>query len=211
MSTGLRERKKSATRQALHDAAVRLAIEHGLERVTVEAIADAAEVSRRTFSNYFASKEEALLHGDLARMRRLLDVVRSRPASEAPWLVLTAAAVEVFQELGTRDPDWIAQVRLVRRHPALVAQQVTTYTSMEDGLTAELSARGVGTPLRARLTAAAFLAALRVAVQAFADGAGDTPLTDVMQEALAETGKGFLGDVREQAVVSGRRSAAGAA
>ncbi|MDG6104093.1 TetR family transcriptional regulator [Dactylosporangium aurantiacum] len=193
MSTGLRERKKSATRQALHEAAVRLAIEHGLERVTVEAIADAAEVSRRTFSNYFASKEEALLHGDLARMRQLLDVVRSRPASEAPWPVLTAAAVEVFQELGTRDPRWIAQVRLVRRHPALAAQQVTTYTSMEDDLTAELSARGVGAPLRARLMAAAFLTSLRVAVQAFPDRTGDTPLVDVMREALAETGEGFLG------------------
>ncbi|WP_327004935.1 TetR/AcrR family transcriptional regulator [Dactylosporangium sp. NBC_01737] len=191
MSTGLRERKKSATRQALHEAAVRLAIEHGPDRVTVEAIADAADVSRRTFSNYFASKEEALLYGDLARMRQLLDAVRSRPASEAPWPVLTAAAVEVFQELGARDPRWLAQVRLVRRHPALAAQQVTTYTSMEDGLTAELSARGVGAPMRARLMAAAFLTALRVAVQAYPDRTSGAALTAVMQEALAETGKGF--------------------
>jgi len=191
VSTGLRERKKSATRQALHEAAVRLAIEHGPDRVTVEAIADAADVSRRTFSNYFASKEEALLYGDLARMRQLLDAVRSRPASEAPWPVLTAAAVEVFQELGARDPRWLAQVRLVRRHPALAAQQVTTYTSMEDGLTAELSARGVGAPMRARLMAAAFLTALRVAVQAYPDRTSGAALTAVMQEALAETGKGF--------------------
>lgn len=192
MSTGLRERKKSATRQALHEAAVRLAIEHGPDRVTVEAIADAAEVSRRTFSNYFASKEEALLYGDLARMRLLLDAVRSRPASEAAWPVLTAAAVEMFQELGSRDPRWIAEVRLVRRHPALAAQQVTTYTSMEDDLTAELCGREVGTPLRARLMAAGFLTALRVAVQRYPDRTGDTPLIEVMREALAETGKGFL-------------------
>jgi AcrR family transcriptional regulator len=192
VSTGLRERKKSATRQALHEAAVRLAIEHGPDRVTVEAIADAAEVSRRTFSNYFASKEEALLYGDLARMRLLLDAVRSRPASDAPWPVLTAAAVEVFQDSGSRDPGWIAQVRLVRRHPALAAQQVTTYTSMEDDLTAELSTRGVAAPIRARLMAAAFLTSLRVAVQAYPDRTGGAPLTAVMQEALAETGKGFL-------------------
>jgi hypothetical protein len=124
-------------------------------------------------------------------MRQLLDAVRSRPASEAPWPVLTAAAVEVFQELGARDPRWLAQVRLVRRHPALAAQQVTTYTSMEDGLTAELCARGVGAPMRARLMAAAFLTALRVAVQAYPDRTGGAPLTAVMQEALAETGKGF--------------------
>lgn len=191
VGTGLRERKKAATRQALHEAAVRLAIEHGLDRVTVEAIADAAEVSRRTFSNYFASKEEALLYGDHARMCLLLEAVRARPADEAPWPVLTAAAVEVFQVLGTRDPKWIAQVRLVRRHPALAAQQVTTYTSMEDGLTAELSARGVTGPVRARLMAAAFMTSLRVAVQAYPDRTEGAPLIDVIREALATTGEGF--------------------
>jgi AcrR family transcriptional regulator len=57
---GLRERKKTATRQALHEAAVRLAVERGVDNVTIEAIADAASVSRRTFSNYFAGKEQAL-------------------------------------------------------------------------------------------------------------------------------------------------------
>lgn len=192
MSTGLRERKKSATRQALHEAAVRLAIEHGLDRVTVEAIADAADVSRRTFSNYFASKEEALLYGDHARMCLLIDAVRGRPADEAPWQVLTAAAAEVFQALGARDPKWVAQVRLVRRHPALAAQLVTTYTSMEDGLTEQLLARGVAAPLRARLMAAAFMAALRVAVQAYPESTEGAALVDVMREALADTGKGFL-------------------
>lgn len=192
VSAGLRERKKSATRQALHEAAVRLAIEHGLDRVTVEAIADAAEVSRRTFSNYFASKEEALLYGDQARMCLLLESVRHRPEDEPPWLVLTAAAVEVFHLLGSRDPQWVAQVRLVRRHPALAAQQVTTYTSMEDGLTAELTARGVEAPIRARLMAASFMTALRVAVQAYPDRTEGTSLVTVIEKALAETGKGFL-------------------
>jgi AcrR family transcriptional regulator len=192
VSAGLRERKKSATRQALHEAAVRLAIEHGLDKVTVEAIADAAEVSRRTFSNYFANKEEAFLYGDHARMCLLIDAVRARPADEAPWRVLTAAAVEVFQVLGSRDPGWIVQVRLVRRHPALAAQLVTTYTSMEDGLTAELTARGVTAPIRARLMAAAFLTSVRVAVQAYPDRTEGGALIDVMREALAETGEGFV-------------------
>src|SRR3712207_9338884 len=75
---GLRERKKAATRQAVHRAALRLAVEHGFDRVTVEAIAEAADISRRTFSNYFADKEDALLHGDEQRMRALVAEARRR-------------------------------------------------------------------------------------------------------------------------------------
>ncbi|GAA2641486.1 TetR family transcriptional regulator [Dactylosporangium fulvum] len=191
VSTGLRERKKSATRQALHEAAVALAVEHGPERVTVEAIADAADVSRRTFSNYFASKEEALLHGDRLRMQLLLDAVRARPATETPWIALTAAALELDRRLGARDPKWVTQVRLVRRHPTLAAQQASTYSALEDDLTAELTARGVTDPMRARLTAAAFLAAIRVAVQAWLDRPAGTPLGDVVREALDATGAAF--------------------
>ena len=75
---GLRERKKAATRQALHEAAVRLAIAHGPDRITVEAVADEAGVSRRTFSNYFANKEEALL------LRRPAADARAGRASSGP-------------------------------------------------------------------------------------------------------------------------------
>ena len=89
---GLRERKKAATRAALHEAAVRLAAEHGFDRLTVEAIADAAGVSRRTFSNYFSGKEEALFHGDAERLRRLLELLAEQPADELPWTALAYAA-----------------------------------------------------------------------------------------------------------------------
>ena len=194
MSTGLRERKKTATRQALHEAAVALTVEHGLDRVTVEAIADAAEVSRRTFSNYFASKEEALLYGDHLRMRLLLDIVRARPTTEPPWAALTGAALEMHHRLGARDPQWVMQVRLARRHPALVAQQVTTYNSLEDELTAEVARRAdwsADCPMRARLMAAGFLCSIRVAIQEWLDRPAGTSLGSVMREALDETGAAF--------------------
>jgi AcrR family transcriptional regulator len=188
---GLRERKKVATRQALHEAAVALSIRHGLDKVTVEAIADAAEVSRRTFSNYFAGKEEALLYGDRQRVRRLVDAVAERPPAEPPWAALTAAALHFERDLGARDPDWVSQFRLVRRHPALAAYQVSAYASMEDELTAQLARRCPLEPMRARLMAAAFLVAVRVAVHEWLDRPKGTELADVMRESLNDLAPAF--------------------
>src|SRR3954468_18817896 len=163
---GLRERKKAATRQALHEAAMRLSTEHGLDRITVEAIADEAGVSRRTFSNYFGSKEEALMYGDFQRIHSLIEKVRARPANETTWQAVTAAAAEFYRTLGDLDPQMIAQGRLVRSHPTLVAAQAQTFAALERGLAAEVPPRsGQADPMgiRARLTSAVFLASLRVA------------------------------------------------
>jgi AcrR family transcriptional regulator len=191
---GLRERKKAATRQALHEAAVRLAIEHGADRVTVEAIADAASVSRRTFSNYFANKEEALLYGDHVRMRLLLDLVHARPAGESPWTALSGGADQLYRQLGDLDPHWVAQTKLMRAHPTLLAQQISTFAALERELAAEVAAR-MPEPerggMRARLMAAAFLASLRVALHVWLDRPAGMSLADLVGEALNETGQRF--------------------
>ena len=63
-SEGLRERKKRERGQALRRAALELALENGYSNVTVEDICARCNVSRRTFFNYFNSKEEALLGRD---------------------------------------------------------------------------------------------------------------------------------------------------
>ncbi|WP_424465919.1 TetR family transcriptional regulator [Pseudoclavibacter helvolus] len=57
----LRERNRIDCWHAIHDAAADLTIERGLDETTIDAISERAGVSRRTFFNYFPSKEDAVL------------------------------------------------------------------------------------------------------------------------------------------------------
>ena len=84
--TGLRERKKAETRTALSQAVLRLALERGLDAVTADDIAAAANVSVRTFHNYFGTKEEALVAAWRSEFQVYVDALRDRPADE-PILV----------------------------------------------------------------------------------------------------------------------------
>ncbi|AGP60448.1 TetR/AcrR family transcriptional regulator [Streptomyces rapamycinicus] len=192
MTTGLRERKKAATRQSLHDAAVLLAAEHGVESLTVEAIADAATVSRRTFSNYFASKEQALLHHDRARTVRLVELIRARPARESLMAAVIGAAEQHSTEFAA-DPEQEERYRTLRLHPALLSELVATYAAAERDLAVAVEERlpaGPDTPLRAQILAATLLAAFRVVGQTALERR-ERDVVDLLRRALAITREGF--------------------
>ncbi|MBW8482105.1 TetR/AcrR family transcriptional regulator [Actinomadura parmotrematis] len=189
---GLRERKKEATRRALHEAAVRLATEHGLDGVTVEAIADAVGVSRRTFSNYFEGKEDAVLYGDRERMRDLLDAFAARPAREPAWTALTLAVHGAFLEAPDEDRDWAVRGFLMRRHPSLLARQLGHFAALEQRL-AELIAEREGTPPdspRPRVMAAAFLTGIRLGLNLWTEDQARTR-AEVVERTLAEMARPF--------------------
>jgi AcrR family transcriptional regulator len=83
---GLRERKKVETRTAIQNAVLLLALARELDAVTADEIAAAANVSVRTFHNYFGSKEEALVAAWVSEFTIYVDALRDRPADE-PILV----------------------------------------------------------------------------------------------------------------------------
>ncbi|BCJ39826.1 TetR family transcriptional regulator [Actinoplanes ianthinogenes] len=168
---GLRERKKMATRMALHEAAIRLAAERGADNVTIDAITEAAGVSRRTFTNYFANKEEVFYYRDAYRMKRLCESIRRQP-SDDPWTVLTTAATELLDEASAEtDMSWVTERRRLYQDPNHLAHQIAAYTAIERELAAEIAERfgGADAELRGRVFAAAFMTALRTSVQFWID------------------------------------------
>lgn len=194
MGTSLRDRKKEATRRALHRAAIRLTLEHGLDNVTVEAIADAANVSRRTFSNYFATKEDALLSGDGERMQSLLHTFESRPDTERSWPALRNSLQIMLADVGEPDREWAEQARLARTHPSVLARQLAHWAEFERTLAARIAERDslpAGSP-RARILAGAFMTTVRLASLAWTEQHPPSrPLTAVAEEHLNEMARAF--------------------
>ncbi len=168
---GLRERKKLATRRALREAAVRLTLENGLENVTVEAISAAADVSPRTFFNYFATKEDALL-----------DDVSSTPDEEVREAFVAGGPTGVFVDdlsallvasllgsgdLETRRADMAQRKLLMEREPHLLPGLLSRFHNMELGLASTIAERA-GAPAddpRSQLAAAAAMSAVRQAMK----------------------------------------------
>ncbi|MFF8612060.1 TetR family transcriptional regulator [Streptomyces sp. NPDC015350] len=166
-AAGLRERKKEATRQAVHEATLRLTVEHGFDHVTVEAVADAAGISRRTFSNYFAGKEDALLYGEERQTRDLVRAVRDRPAEESAWTALRAAVAQFAERVSPPERAWAVRTRLAMRHPSLLARQLANHAALERDLAAAVSGRPSPSerPVEPLVLAAAFLSSLRIAMR----------------------------------------------
>jgi len=132
---GLRERKRLATRRAIQHAVLTLAGERGLDSVTVEEVSRAAEVSPRTFFNYFGTKEEALI-GDIPVIPagEALDAfVTAGPESD----VLTGLGELLAVTVGDAESDLeIHHLRrnVLREHPHLLGARIAGMRGFEEGL-----------------------------------------------------------------------------
>jgi AcrR family transcriptional regulator len=188
-----RERKKQATRHALHEAAFALAEEHGLAGVTVEAIADRADVAPRTFFNYFACKEDAILDRDPERVERLCDELRARPQSED---ALTALRRVVEAEAARRALDsdrTLRRMRLIQSEPQLRATMAAISDEMERALIVAVAARSGQSPddLYPALVVTETWGALKVAHLHWSQHGATVPYQQVLAEAFDTLARGL--------------------
>jgi AcrR family transcriptional regulator len=93
-----RTRKRLATRQAISDAATRLFIERGFDRVTIDEIAEAADVGRMTVFNHFPRKEDMFFDREDEARDLLVGAVRSREQGVAPVRALQRLAHRLIEE-----------------------------------------------------------------------------------------------------------------
>jgi AcrR family transcriptional regulator len=188
--TGLRERKKLATREALRHAAVTLYRRHGPDHVTVEDICVAAEVSPRTFFNYFSTKDEAVFALDIEPAevtRRIVD----RPAREEPVEAVRAVYADLLAQL-EMSATWRERTLLVRERPELVARLGQVGRRHEQAIAEAIANRtGVDVDdLYVRTASAAMHAAVRAAVRCWQPDHGpDVPT--LLKRAFATLRRGL--------------------
>jgi AcrR family transcriptional regulator len=185
----LRDHARSAVRDEVMRCAWELFAEQGYEATTVDQVAEAAGMSRRTFFRYFAGKDELLLERILAAGDRIAEALRARPADEAAWPALRAAFDEVAvpQEAAA---DRARQLQLMLRDEhavrAAVLERRRRWLELLAPLVAERlprrrSTRGPDT--RALAVAGSALACLDAAQDAWADHPG-ARLATLLDEAM---------------------------
>jgi AcrR family transcriptional regulator len=186
---GLRERKKLATRAALSWAALNLAIERGLENLLVEDIAAMANVSPRTFNNYFSSKEEAICAISTDRVAGIVAALRARPADEPLWDALTSAMLTPYDVPADPPREFVVRSQLILRHPALQAENMRVQLSVQAALSDEVAARlGVDPEqdIYPKLVVSVATAALNTALRHWAVSPTSRPFLPTLRAALDE-------------------------
>ena len=197
--TSLRERKKLATRRGIRRVALDLIAERGFSHVTVEDIAAAADVSPRTFFNYFPSKEAVLFGADPRRAEelhaRLVQDLPGHSALDVVRVVLVDQARHVAEELAELGGDptrWVRQMKAAQSDPQLRAAQAAHMAQVESGFASALAERLGTDPSRdpyPLLLASAATGVLRATLSFWAASGGVAPLeqlTDAAYQALAD-------------------------
>ena len=164
----LRERKKQRTRQAISDAATALFAERGFDAVTIDEVAAAAEVSKKTIFNYFGSKEDLLFDEAEAAEARLLAAVRGREPGEPVLAAVRRYTLAGIERMCSGEDPWIAKMAPLLSESGALRRRYSEISdhmahSLAEVIRHEAGARA--TDVRPYVTAQALLAINRAVVE----------------------------------------------
>lgn len=189
-----RERNKESTRAALHEAALCLTEERGLSGVTLDAITERADVAPRTFSNYFACKEDAVLGYDPCAADLLSQALAARPPDEAPLDALKTVLIEHLTARFHPLEAALRRSRVIRSEPHLKARMAGQFDELTTGLIKVTASRlGVDpeVDLRPTLIVSASANASRSAMLWWGARQPGPALEEVLRQTFDQLAQGF--------------------
>lgn len=163
----LLQRKQESVREAICEQATRLFVERGFAETTVDDIARASGIGRRTFFRYFPSKEDVVLWKFDEFARCALALLAERPAREPSLTALESALVEASAFYNQQPEHTLAILELTEQTPSLHAQQLLQQQRWKLWFADALRARSRVAPrsIAPDLTAAVAIEAMHSAVR----------------------------------------------
>ena len=186
-SPSLRERNKVRRREQITEAALRLFAERGFEGVTIDEIADAADVSRRTFFRYFARKEDVILAWKQQMADELRAALAERPEQEQPLDVVHRALATVVAGYAERPELTLGLMRLFESGPKLHAgaDYEDWDVVLADGIARRMGL-DAGRDPAPRLIAGVGFAVLTATIETWAANGGSEDLVALLDSGFAE-------------------------
>jgi AcrR family transcriptional regulator len=185
-SEGLRERKKRATRRHIAEVGFQLFLENGYDATTLDTIAQAAGISRRTFFAYFKSKEDIILALQAAAWDGMLAELLTISGDAAP---LDAVYKTMAHHISPYDSDTVrAMDRVMRASETLMARKQVVYAQQEESLYKTLCQVWPQPQRRSGLRIIAMLSmgALRLALEAWGKQMGRRSAESFLTETFAD-------------------------
>jgi AcrR family transcriptional regulator len=193
---GLRERKRAETRDRLETAAVTLVLRDGLERATLDAICESADVSTRTFFNYFDSKEDAILglKDSTITPDAVDELLRENDGADAVELTIRLMFRVVNPSIAS-SKLLPSRMKIVKQHPQLLGRIANQMQRMTEQLTSAVrpilqtipgfaDEESAESEVVAEVMLALCSGAVRAAIREWATSGNQAPIAAVEERAI---------------------------
>lgn len=188
-SEGLREKKRRDTLQRIAETGLKLFVANGYEETTLDAIAEAAGISRRTIFYYFKSKEEILLAYQSGSIEIIRNAVLQESTDQAPLDAVMNALLKLASHY--KSDDLIVIDRLLRSTEQLRASKQAKYVQQEQAVFEALCQLWPQAKRRnaLRIVAMISMGALRLAIDAWVQSGGKQSAEKQLRDVFAELKK----------------------
>jgi AcrR family transcriptional regulator len=186
---GLRERKRRETLHRITEQGLRLFLTNGYEATTLDAIAEAAGISRRTFFYYFKSKEEILLAWqDGGFTETLRAAVLEQSTKQSPLNAVKNALLELTIRFQADYKQTRAIERLMCANESLRLRHQARYVEKEQAVFDALCQMWPQPKRQPALRVVAMMSigALRLAIDNWNRDQGKRPIATYLKEAFAD-------------------------
>jgi AcrR family transcriptional regulator len=190
--SGLREQKKARARDALATAALELFNEQGFEKTTVDAIAERAGVSRRSFFRYFPTKESSAFPEQEARLQQFGELLRMNNAATEGFAAVREACFAIARAYMSEKNERYIRFKLTESSPALALFEMSADRQLEAIIVTALATGDDHSRRRAEVIAAATIGTIRVTMREWFDGKCKLDLLELGREAFTHLENGFM-------------------